>query len=311
MTEPTNVLPAKISHGNLMPIAGIAPPSPTDLTAKEFALFKIGDPNQVVDLMRENLGNDGLSFSSLTSVSWPSGGAGKPAWMVDTAEGPKAFTELPVVILRYRDGRVLWGSKFGEKDGSGEPPVCISENKLVGVGQPGGECAVCPLNQWGSARDDAGNARRGKACQERRRLFVIAPFSLLPLHFNVPPTSIKPIQQYFAKLVGMGLPYYAVKTKMRLTTGANKDGTAYAELGCEMMGRLSDDEVRVFRAINLQFDPIFSATSVVPDQQKEADDEAEAQAASRQASGESSGAANDKTPSKRRRPADADVPDGV
>lgn len=264
-----------------MPLTGIAPPAPANPVAKEFALFKVGEPSKVLELMMENLGNDGLNFSSLTSVTWPTAIKGTPAWQIDMADGPKAVAEVPCVILRYRDGRLFWGASFAESDGS--PPACVSEDKIVGVGKPGGECAKCPLNEWGSHRRDDGTPTRGKACQERRRLFVMTPWSLLPVHFNIPPTSLKPIQQYFAKLVGLGLPYYSVMSKMRLNKAPNKDGVEYAELSIEMMARLGDDEIKVFRAINRQFDGVFATTSVVPPAPAPAKDESAASAAAAQA----------------------------
>lgn len=254
---PTEVT-VRRSVGGLMPLAGIAPAATTPKAA-DFALFKAGQED-VIELIRENLGDNGIEFSSLTGVSWPSSNSN--AFNIETAEGPKAFRDLECVVLRYRDGRVLWGSSFAES--SGDPPVCISEDMRIGKGNPGGDCSKCPLSQWGSGRDTAGNPTRGKACQERRRLFVMVPWSLLPIHINVPPTSLKPLKQYFSKLIGLGLPYYSVVTKLSLVKTSNTEGTEYAELTASMSGRLTNDEIKVFRALNAQFDSAFMSQTVVP-----------------------------------------------
>lgn len=255
--SPTSVS-VRRTPGALMPLAGIAPAATTPKAA-EFALFKAGQ-DDVMELIRENLGDNGIEFSSLTGVSWPS--SQNTAFNIETAEGPKAFRDLECVILRYRDGRVMWGSSFTES--TGHPPVCLSEDMRIGKGNPGGDCWQCPLSQWGSGRDTAGNPTRGKACQERRRIFVMVPWSLLPIHINVPPTSLKALRQYFSKLIGLGLPYYSVVTKLSLKKTKNSEGTDYAELTASMSGRLTNDEVHVFRALNAQFDSAFMAQSIVP-----------------------------------------------
>lgn len=244
--------------GSLNPLA-IAPEAAAP-AAKEFALFKLGEADDVLSLIQENLGGAGIEFSSLVGVSWPTGT--QLNWNIDTAEGPKAMKEFEAVILRYRDGRLLWGSSYSES--SGDPPVCVSTDMKIGVGMPGGDCSVCPLAQWGSDRNDAGQPTRGKACQERRRLFMIVPWSLLPIWVSVPPTSLKPIKQYFAKLVGLGLPYYSVVSKLRLKKETNKDGTDYAELEIEMKARLQSNEIAFFRALAKEFDGAFNVQAVVP-----------------------------------------------
>ena len=65
-------------------------------------------------------------------------------------------------------------------------------------------CSTCPWNEWGSATDDAGNRRRGKACKEQRRVFMMVPGYQLPIVLTLPPTSITPWDDYCSALATAG-----------------------------------------------------------------------------------------------------------
>lgn len=65
-------------------------------------------------------------------------------------------------------------------------------------------CSSCPQNEWGSAVDDAGNRRRGKACKEQRRVFLMVPGYQLPIVVTLPPTSIGVWDDYCSALATAG-----------------------------------------------------------------------------------------------------------
>jgi len=67
-------------------------------------------------------------------------------------------SSVKIVPLMFFKNRVYFRDK---KKGGGI--LCRSDDMKQGIGEPGGECAVCPLNQFGSAKDGAG---KGKACTE-------------------------------------------------------------------------------------------------------------------------------------------------
>lgn len=99
--------------------------------------------------------------------------------------------ELRVVVVFSHKARGFWeeGNKV---------PVCTSMDGRTGQGDPGGACATCPLNQFGS--DPKGG--NGKACKEMRRLYFVREEDGLPSLLTLPPTSIGAWDQYVSALVG-------------------------------------------------------------------------------------------------------------
>lgn len=65
-------------------------------------------------------------------------------------------------------------------------------------------CSSCPWNEWGSAVDEAGNRRKGKACKEQRRIYMMVPGYKLPIVLSLPPTSLTPWDDYCSALATAG-----------------------------------------------------------------------------------------------------------
>ena len=60
---------------------------------------------------------------------------------------------------------------------------------------PGGLCASCPFNEFGSAENG-----RGKKCRNTMLLFLQQPGRALPLAVLLPPTSIPRMKKVFNEL---------------------------------------------------------------------------------------------------------------
>ena len=99
---------------------------------------------------------------------------------------------------------------------------------------PTGECADCPMNAFGSARD--GGA--GKACKEQMQLFILREGSVLPTQISLPPTSLKPWRKYMTRLASKGKSYYAVVT----TIGLSKEKSNGNEFSVVVPNKLADLE---------------------------------------------------------------------
>lgn len=98
-------------------------------------------------------------------------------------------------------------------------PECSSWDGTTGMVLATGElrrCVSCPLNQWGSGTDEAGNQTRGKACKEMRRLFILLGGYHLPILVSLPPTSIRECDQYFSARLAEGKPDIAAETIIAL-----------------------------------------------------------------------------------------------
>jgi len=109
-----------------------------------------------------------------------------------------SVSELVGVIVQQRVMRSFYAAEF---DGGNAPPDCLSLDGELGAPnsqeqyvtlddgrslQYGGDCSMCPLNQWGS--DLRGG--NGKACREYRMLALLEPGSPLPVIVRIPPTQL-------------------------------------------------------------------------------------------------------------------------
>ena len=147
------------------------------------------DASNTLAIIRENLGNDRITDRDLDRITVPLGGG--VTWTVPTLEGEDTAKSLEGIIVHWTSPRAYWAT--GMEVGGNTPPDCSSPGGEIGYGDPGGDCYTCPLNQWGSA--DGGS---GKACKEKRMLFLLRATDLLPIVIQAPSTSIQPVKPYIS-----------------------------------------------------------------------------------------------------------------
>lgn len=135
---------------------------------------------------------DGLRLN-FPKVKIPSGGMLQFEVPGDDPENPEYEKTLEGVILFNHASGAYWqeGSEYDETTS----PLCSSVDGRVGIGEPGGTCAVCPLNQFGSALDGSG---KGKACKNMRVLYLLRSGDYMPLQLALPPTSIRPFNDFYS-----------------------------------------------------------------------------------------------------------------
>lgn len=204
------------------------------------ALIRISDSypvlapgSEAATLMRENMAGDDVGIGDLDRIKVPAGGG--TTWEVPSWDGAKAMSSLEGIILHVTRRRAYWKSA----DPSGDPPDCSSSDCINGVGDPGGACESCPLNQFGSSQRN-GKAGRGKACKETAIAFLLMPGQNLPVAIIVPPGSLKVFKQHRLKLP---VAYYACTHKITLKKEKNRDGIGYAQIAWQMTGQLNVEEV--------------------------------------------------------------------
>lgn len=196
-----------------------------------------GDVNELSDVLTENLGGETLTVQDLERVKVPTGGG--LAWEIPTLDGePETARTIEGVVIHWKTTRAYWKQALGEDGAVQSPPDCRSDDGVVGVGDPGGDCSTCPMNQWESAA--RGN---GKACQENRLLFLLTPDSLLPIVVQAPATSIVPVKRYFLRLANRRHRYWHVSTKLSLERVSNDAGIQYARI-TPSMGTALDDATK-------------------------------------------------------------------
>lgn len=222
------------------------------------AVLKID--TRTIELVRMNVGSDGISEFDLPRVKIPAGG-GK-IWVYEDGLGvPEAIPDFFGVIVAVKDGRVFWQEAYGS--GESTPPDCFSRNLLEGHGEPGGDCALCPYNEWGT--DPKGG--RGKACRQIKTLFLFTPKSALPVLLVIPPSSLKPMKSYMIGLASKGLLYSQVVTGFKLEQAVS-NGLTYSVARPEYRDQVPPEKLAEVQHYISQFAAIIegvAAASITPE----------------------------------------------
>ena len=138
------------------------------------ALFQIPQLLDGDDFTSEDLADDmeGLRLS-FTRIKIPGGGHLQFEIPSGNPDVPDYAPYLEGVILYSHNSNAYWpeGSEYDDD----QPPLCQSFDGKVGYGEPGGTCADCVLNQFGS---DGNN--KGKACKNMRMLYLLRSGEYMP-----------------------------------------------------------------------------------------------------------------------------------
>ena len=183
-------------------------------------------------IVEANMGQAEVSYRTLKNIRIPRDGL---FFTID--EGAAPVRVFNAVILGIQRDRRFYKAAYNPDVTS--PPDCSSEDMITGVpgeesGEPGGPCATCPHNVYGTGVAADGTPSKGKACAEYSHLLIKRQGSgAIPEVFAVPPSSLKSVSSY---MQGLGLaPYYATVTefsliedrpvsKLKLAMARNKDG---------------------------------------------------------------------------------------
>ena len=214
----------------------------TALAKVQFAALASAEAaEELAEVILENVGPRGLTADQLERLSWPTGGT--TFWEVPNTEGGKEpVKDMVGVVLSFRDVRVYWSKPFSET-GGGTPPDCYSDDAVIGIGSPGGVCASCPYNVWGTAINDKGEKTRGKACAERRLYLFLRPEDRLPVIINIPPTSLGVATSYGRRLANQVIRISKVVSNFALQKDKSGDGIEFSLLDPKMVRLLTDEEV--------------------------------------------------------------------
>lgn len=131
---------------------------------------------------------DGLQMS-FPRVKIPAGGALQFEIPSDDPDNPDYQKYLTGIILYNHDNYAYWpeGSEYDDS----ATPLCSSVDGKLGIGEPGGACAACALNRFGT-----GPEGRGKACKNMRMLYLLRSGEYMPLQVTLPPTSLTPFREF-------------------------------------------------------------------------------------------------------------------
>lgn len=152
--------------------------------------------------------------------------------------------EFSAVILHHHPLYAYYKTKY---TGGSNPPDCGSFDGVYGEGDPGGECIKCPLNQYGTA--DEG---KGKACKNRRRIYVLREGEVFPLLLSLPTGSLKEFTKYIKRLLSKGKKSNSVVTRFSLKKATNQGGVIYSQAQFVIDRILTPQEQKLIDALTEQ-----------------------------------------------------------
>ena len=131
---------------------------------------------------------EGLQLT-MQRVKIPGGGNLQFEIRGDDPDNPDYERKLVGVILYHHLANAYWpeGSEYDDN----VPPFCQSFDGKQGYGEPGGVCAACAFNQFGSTANGS-----GKACKNMRQVYLLRSGEYLPLQLSLPPTSLRPFNDF-------------------------------------------------------------------------------------------------------------------
>jgi hypothetical protein len=199
----------------------------------------VSNIEDVMLALRENIGTESLTRFDFPRIKTPQG---ESRYMeMPSADDPEgeAVTSFSGVIIGNHMTRSYWKQGVGSSGMGEAPPDCASNDAIMGIGDPGGECQDCPMARF---KTDKGGQGRGQACKAMRAIYILRPGMLLPVIIQVPPTSLKAVRQYLFSLAATGRPYYTVETEIGLSPKKNADGEPYNQFTFKRARLLEGEE---------------------------------------------------------------------
>lgn len=194
----------------------------------------------LAEALTSELGGMDISFDR---VSIPAAGGQAfevPGEMPGETDMVKDFSG---VILFHHPMFTYYRERFS---GGNNAPDCGSYDGINGVGDPGGVCATCPLNQFGSGENG------GKACKNKRRIYVLREGELIPILLVLPTGSMKEFAVYIKRLLAKGKKSNSVVTKFSLKKVTNASGIAYSQAQFAVDRVLTAEEMPFVQAMSDQ-----------------------------------------------------------
>lgn len=212
----------------------------TEVSIETSGYLALQNFNMAAAIQEEMAGLD-LTFDK---IKVPSGGGINFELPTDDPDSPDSVKEFSGVIVFQHPLRMYYMDKY---TGANNPPNCGSFDAITGIGNPGGSCAKCPLNLFGSAED-----RAGKACKDRRRIYILREGEIFPLLLSLPTGSLKNMTTYIKRLLSKQRKTGTVVTKFTLKKAINANGIPYSQAVFTFERELKPEEQAVISKMTEQ-----------------------------------------------------------
>lgn len=167
--------------------------------------------------MTEDLAGLELTFDR---IKIPAGGS--TAFEIPDGDGEDTtmVKEIIGVILLHHPAYAYYTEKYA---GGSNPPDCGSFDGVTGHGNPGGSCASCPYNVFGSGEGQS------KACKNRRMIYILMEGELFPMVLSLPTGSLKEFTKYLKRQLSKGRRLNQIVTRISLKKATSSSGIAYSQ----------------------------------------------------------------------------------
>jgi hypothetical protein len=180
-------------------------------------------------LMDEDL--NGLTITP-DRIKIPSGGS--TAFEVPgDGDDSEMVKEITGVILFHHPAYAYYKEKYA---GGSNPPDCGSFDGITGVGIPGGACATCPYNQFGSGEGQS------KLCKNRRQIYILPENELFPMVLSLPTGSLKEFTKYVKHQLTKGRKLSQIVTKLSLKKATSSSGIVFSQAVFTYVRPLTSEE---------------------------------------------------------------------
>lgn len=195
----------------------------------------------------EDLADDmeGLQMS-FQRIKIPSGGNIVFEIPTDDPDNPNYVKTVEGVLIHHHDANAYWpeGSEYDENTA----PLCSSVDGKQGIGEPGGLCAMCGMNQYGTAPEG-----RGKACKNMRMLYLLQSGESIPIQISLPPTSLKPFKTFINQAFLLRRrPSYSSVIQIGLRK-ENNGGNDYSVATFRLIGNFEGEQLAQIRSYTESF----------------------------------------------------------
>ncbi len=185
----------------------------------------------LAETMTSELSGMDVSFDRVTIPAAGGTAFELPGELPGETEAAKEFTG---VILYHHPMFTYYRERF---TGGNNAPDCGSYDGVTGTGNPGGSCAHCPLNQFGSGENG------GKACKNKRRIYILREGELIPILLTLPSGSMRDFSVYVKRLLAKGKKSSSVVTKFSLQKATNANGIVYSKAQFAVDRALTPEEM--------------------------------------------------------------------
>lgn len=181
----------------------------------------------------------GLDFT-FDRIKIPSGGGVAFELPGDDGEDTRMEKEIKAVILHQHPAYAYYENKYV---GGNNPPECGSFDGKIGIGNPGGNCANCPYNSFGSGEGG------GKACKNRHMLYLLLPGEIFPLILSLPTGSLGMFKNFLKRQLSKGRKPSGIVTKITLKKATSTTGITFAQANFAFERVLTEEEKILIEAM--------------------------------------------------------------